>query len=165
MEIAAVQSKIFSEPLFAHKLFWHAVKFNTTEHEDANRRERFRQLLRHHRNRKKSSDATRAHQLEWKKSSPISCETFNTLIQFAVYRRKLALGQHRQGTCWVYLIYKTREVIIVFDDQRPCYKWHRRKCGINNGSYQLLFVEDKDSVSSLDMSMFLRVPSISASNR
>lgn len=154
-----VQSKIFNEPLFAHKLFWHAVKVHAIHEDDANRRERFRQLLRHHQNRKKSgaTATVRPHQLEWKKSSTISCETFNALIRLVVYRRKLTLGRHRQGTFWVYLIYETREVIVVFDDQRPCYKWHRRKCEINNGPYQLLSVGDKSVVSSVDMSMFLRV--------
>lgn len=113
------------------------------------RGERFRLLLRCHRNWKKSP--TRS-QLEWKKST-INCEIFNALIQFAIYRGKMILG--KDGVFWVYLRYETREVIVVFDDEHPCYKWHRRKC-FQRGSqpYQLLSAEDK-AASSSDRSMCL----------
>lgn len=141
-ECAYIQPKVFSERLFANKLFLRACKFTETNED---RCERFRLLLRCHRNRKKSSNIP---QLEWKKST-INCEIFNALIKFAIYRGKMIFG--KQGVFWVYLVFETREMSLVFDEGHPCFKWHRRKWfQCERDAYQLVSeTEDKEASSSV----------------
>lgn len=142
--------KSFKGKLFTQKLFCHATDFSAGTRRD-HCVEKFRVLLlRHHqRGRRRSwtavNDGGRSsswRQLGWRKSVKIDCRIYNGLVELVRYDgQKLAVG-------WICWEYRTRELVVVFGESYPCYKWHRRKHPLHNSpltSYQWSLRPDNTS--------------------